>query len=207
MEADMSNVVVSQFVTLDGVFQDPGGSGEFDRGGWSFEFDRGAEGDRFKLDELMAAGALLLGRVTYEGFAAAWPSMKDDAGFADKMNGMRKYVVSTSLARADWNNTTVIRGNVADEIEALKKKIEGDILVYGSGRLVQTLMRHDLVDEYRLMVYPVVLGAGNRLFGDAGTPARLRLTGSRPAGESLILTYRPDRAAVKSSSDEARQAA
>ena len=203
----MSNVVVSQFVTLDGVFQDPGGSGEFDRGGWSFDFDRGAEGDRFKLEELMAAGALLLGRVTYEGFAAAWPSMKDDAGFADKMNGMPKYVVSTSLSRADWNNTTVVRSNLVDEIEALKEKIEGDILVYGSGRLVQALMRHDLVDEYRLMVYPVVLGAGNRLFGDAGAPVRLRLTGSRQAGESLILTYRPDRAAVQSSSDEARQAA
>jgi dihydrofolate reductase len=133
--------------------------------------------------------------------------MNDEAGFADKMNGMPKYVVSTSLARADWNNTTVIRGNIADEIEALKKKIEGDILVYGSGRLVQTLMRNDLVDEYRLMVYPVVLGAGNRLFGDVGAPVRLRLTGLRPAGESLILTYRPDRAAVKSSSDEARRAA
>jgi dihydrofolate reductase len=181
--------------------------GEFDRGGWSFKFDRGAEGDRFKLDELTAAGALLLGRVTYDGFAAAWPSMTDDAGFADKMNGMPKYVVSTSLVRADWNNTTVIRGKVADEVEALKKKIDGDILVYGSGRLVQTLMRHDLVDEYRLMVYPVVLGGGNRLFGESDSPVRLRLTGSRQAGESLILTYRPDRAAVKSTSDEVRRAA
>jgi dihydrofolate reductase len=155
----------------------------------------------------MAAGALLLGRVTYEGFAAAWPSMNDDAGFADRMNGMPKYVVSTSLARADWNNTTVVRGKVADEVEALKKKIEGDILIYGSGRLVQTLMRHDLVDEYRLMVYPIVLGGGNRLFGESDRSLRLRLIGSRQAGESLILTYRPDRAAVQSSSDEARRAA
>ena len=145
--------------------------------------------------------------MTYEGFAAAWPSMKDAAGFADKMNAMPKYVVSTSLARADWNNTTVIRGRVADEVEALEKKIAGDILVYGSGRLVQTLMRHDLVDEYRLMVYPIVLGGGKRLFGDLDRSQRLRLTGSRQAGESLILTYRADRAAVQSTSDEARQAA
>ena len=129
--------------------------------------------------------------------------MNDGAGFADKMNAMPKYVVSTSLARGAWNNTTVIPGNVRDEVEALKKRVEGDILVYGSGRLVQTLMRHDLVDEYRLMVYPIVLGGGNRLFGETDRSQRLRLAESRRAGESLILTYRPDRAAVKSSSDEA----
>src|SRR5205823_4139124 len=119
----MGKVVVSQFVTLDGVFQDPGGSGEFDRGGWAFQFDRGPEGDQFKLNEVMAAGALLLGRVTYQGFAAAWPSMKDGVGFADKMNSMPKYVVSTTLDRADWNNSTVIRGNIPEQVGKLKQQV------------------------------------------------------------------------------------
>ena len=187
----MSKVVASQFITLDGVFQDPGGTGEFDRGGWAFQFDRGQEGNQFKLDEVMAAGALLLGRVTYEGFAEAWPSRTDEVWFADKMNSMPKYVVSTTLDRGQWNNTTVIRDNAPDEVRKLKQRVDGDILVNGSGQLVQTLMEHDLIDEYRLMVFPIVLGAGKRLFANASRSAPLRLVDTTKAGECLILIYHP----------------
>jgi dihydrofolate reductase len=189
----MGKVVVSQFITLDGVFQDPGGVGEIDRGGWAFKFDRGEEGNRFKLDEVAAAAALLLGRVTYEGFAAAWPSRTDEVGFADKMNSMPKYVVSATLERGDWNNTTVIRDSVPEAVRRLKDEIDGDILINGSGRLVRLLMEHDLIDEYRLMLYPVVLGAGKRLFGDADTAAPLQLVDTLKAGECLVLTYHPKR--------------
>jgi dihydrofolate reductase len=187
----VGKVVVSEFITLDGVFQDPGGAEGFDRGGWAFQFSRGPEGDKFKLDELMAAGAQLLGRRTYQGFAAAWPSMKDEIGFADKMNRMPKYVVSTTLDRADWNNSTIIRSRVPQEVNRLKQQVDGDILVAGSGKLVQTLVEHNLVDEYRLMVFPIVLGSGRRLFADAGKPSRLRLVSTLKAGDTLILTYQP----------------
>jgi dihydrofolate reductase len=203
----MGNVVVSQFVTLDGVFEDPGGSEHTDRGGWSFQFDRGPEGDRFKLDEVMAAGALLLGRVTYQGFAAAWPSMKDDVGFASKMNSMPKYVVSTTLQQADWENSTIIKGNLADEVRRLKERIDGDVLINGSGQLVQALMAHDLIDEYRLMVFPIVLGSGKRLFGDTSRAQTLRLVETRQAGDALILIYRPERAAAPASVDDQRPGA
>src|SRR5438874_92169 len=162
----MSKVVVSQFVSVDGVVEDPGGAEGFERGGWAFQFERGAEGDKFKLDELMAADALLLGRTTYEGFAAAWPSIEDEAGFADKMNSMPKYVVSTTLESPEWNNSTVIGGDVAAEVGRLKERHDGDLLVAGSAQLVQALVQYGLVDELRLMVFPVVLGAGKRLFGD-----------------------------------------
>ena len=185
----MGRVVVSQFITLDGVVEDPGGAEGFDRGGWAFEFDRGPEGDKFKLDEVMASEVLLLGRVTYEGFAAAWPSRSGD--FADKFNNMPKYVVSTTLEDPEWNNTTVIGGDVAEAVAGLKQDVDGDILVNGSVQLVQTLIEHDLVDEYRLMVYPTVLGAGKRLFGETGETAALRLVDAKPAGETLILIYEP----------------
>jgi dihydrofolate reductase len=187
----MSNIVVSQFVTVDGVFEDPGGSEGLERGGWAFQFERGPEGDQFKLDEVMASEALLLGRITYEGFAAAWPSRTGE--FADKFNGMPKYVVSTTLESAEWNNSTVISRDVAGEVARLKEEGEGDILVNGSARLVTELMEHDLVDEYRLMVFPVVLGSGKRLFGDAPAASALRLVEARPVGPDgvVILTYRP----------------
>jgi dihydrofolate reductase len=187
----MARVVVSEFVTVDGVMEDPGGAEGFERGGWAFQFERGPEGDRFKFDELMAGEILLLGRVTYEGFAKAWPSRKDEAGFADKMNGMPKRVASTTLKRADWSNSTVIEGDVAEDVSRLRAQPGGDILVAGSGQLVRTLMEHDLVDEYRLMVFPIVLGAGKRLFADAGRASALRLTDSKKAGDCLILTYEP----------------
>lgn len=189
----MSKVVVSQFITLDGVFQDPGGAEGFDRGGWAFQFNRGEEGDTFKLDEVVAAGALLLGRVTYEGFAQVWPSVTDDSGFAEKMNSMPKYLVSTTLDRGDWNNTTVISYNVPDEVRRLKEQVDGDILINGSGRLVRTLMEHDLIDEYRLMVYPIILGSGARLFADTSKATPLRPVNSISAGDCIILIYRPAR--------------
>jgi dihydrofolate reductase len=169
--------------------EDPGGSEGWDRGGWAFKFDRGAEGDQFKLDEVMASDALLLGRVTYEGFAEAWPSRSGD--FADKFNGMKKYVVSTTLDEPGWNNSTVIKGDVAEQISKLRQEPGGDILVNGSAQLVQTLMEHDLVDEYRLMVFPVILGRGKRLVPDASDSAALRLVETKPAGECLVLIYAP----------------
>jgi dihydrofolate reductase len=191
----MRRVIVSEFVTLDGVMEDPGGAEGFERGGWAFRYQRGAEGDKFKLDEVMDADAMLLGRVTYQGFAEAWPDRTDEAGFADKMNSMPKYVVSNSLESADWNNSTVIRGDVAAEIATLKQGPGGDLLVAGSCTLVDTLRRHDLVDEYRLMVFPVVLGTGKKLFRD-GDMNSLRLIETKPAGEVVILRLEPAREAV-----------
>jgi dihydrofolate reductase len=185
----MGKVIVSQFITLDGVVEDPGASEEFDRGGWAFNFDRGPEGDKFKLDEVMGSEALLLGRVTYEGFAEAWPSRS--GGFADKFNSMPKYVVSTTLKDPEWNNSTVIDGDVAEGLAELKQRVDGDILVNGSVQLVQALAEHDLVDEYRLMVFPTILGAGKRLFGETSDAAALRLVDAKPAGETLILIYEP----------------
>jgi dihydrofolate reductase len=187
----LSKLVVSQFVSLDGVIEDPGGSEGWDHGGWAFKFDRGPDGDKFKLDEVMSSEALLLGRVTYNGFAEAWPSRTGE--FADKFNNMPKYVVSSTMDRADWNNSTLIRDNVPEAVARIKQELSGDILVNGSRRLVQTLVQHDLVDEYRLMVYPVVLGGGKRLFGDQGQPTPLRLVQSTPSADVLILTYEPAR--------------
>jgi dihydrofolate reductase len=189
----MGNVVVTEFVTLDGVMEDPGGSEGFERGGWAFKFERGADGDKFKLDETMASDALLLGRVTYEGFAAAWPSRTDDVGFADKFNTMPKYVVSTTLTDPDWNNSTVLEGDLATAVAKLKEQHDGDVVVHGSGQLVDALRRENLVDEYRLMVFPVMLGAGKRLFGDTSETAALRLVDAKPVGPDgvVVLTYRP----------------
>jgi dihydrofolate reductase len=188
----MGRIVVTEFVSLDGVMEDPGGSEDFEHGGWSFEIARGDEGDKFKLDEVFEAEAQLLGRVTYEGFAAAWPSMTDEVGFAEKMNSMPKYVVSSTLAAADWNNSTVLKGDVVEAVSKLRQDVEGVILVAGSAQLVQTLMAHDLVDELRLMVYPVVLGTGKRLFGDTSDKKPLRLVDSKTVGEGVaILIYKP----------------
>ena len=187
----MARLVVSQFVTVDGVMEDPGGAEGFDRGGWAFQFDRGAEGDKFKVDEVMASDALLLGRVTYEGFAAAWPSRT--GAFADKFNGMPKFVVSTTLEGAQWNNSTVIKGDVAEEVATLKQRPGGDILVNGSATLARTLAEDGLVDEYRLMVFPVALGRGKRLFEDVSDSTALRLVDTKQVGSDgvLILIYQP----------------
>ena len=186
----MRKLIASTFVSLDGVMQAPGGGEEFKHAGWTFKIGRGEEGNKFKLDETLSSAALLLGRVTYEGFAAAWPSMKNE--FADKFNSMPKYVVSSTLEKAAWNNSTVLRGNVVEEVSKLRQKLNGDIVVHGSARLVQTLVEHDLVDELRLMVFPVILGTGKRLFGDTSDKKRLRLTDSKTVGDGVaILIYQP----------------
>ena len=187
----MSRLVVSEFVTVDGVMEDPGGSEGFERGGWAFRFERGADGDKFKLDEVMGADAQLLGRKTYEGFAAAWPGRDDEAGFAAKMNTMPKYVVSSTLSSPEWQNTTVIDGDIVEEIKALKQRVDGDILVYGSARLVRTMIDHGLVDELRLMVFPVVLGRGERLFADDAQQSAFELVETKQTGAVAILTLRP----------------
>jgi dihydrofolate reductase len=187
----MGKVVVTEFISLDGVIEAPGGGEEYEHGGWSFEVSRGDEGDKFKLDELLEAEVQLLGRVTYEGFAAAWPSMEDDAGFAEKMNGMPKYVVSSTLKTADWNDTTILSGDVVEEVAKLKHQIDGVILVAGSATLVQALIEADLVDELRLMVYPVLLGEGKRLFGPTGGDKKtLKLVDAKAIGDGIsLLTY------------------
>jgi dihydrofolate reductase len=186
----VGRIVVTEFVSLDGVMEDPGGAEHFKHAGWTFEIDRGDEGDRFKLDELLEAEAQLLGRVTYEGFAAAWPSMEDDVGFAESMNSMPKYVFSSTLETADWNNTTILSGDFATEIGKLKQETDGVILVAGSAQLVQGLIEHDLLDELRLMVFPVLLGSGKRLFGEHPDKKPLRLLESRTVGAGIeVLTY------------------
>jgi dihydrofolate reductase len=190
----MGKLVVTEFVSVDGVFQDPGGVGEIDRGGWSFKAERGEDFDQFKTEELMAAEVQLLGRTTYEGFAKAWPSMEEVEGeFAVKMNSMPKYVVSTTLENAEWNNSTIIRDNVADEVKKLKEETEGDILVAGSGELVQTLLGEGLVDELRLMIFPIIVGQGKHLFGEQRDMSELKLTRSKAIGPDGInvLTYTP----------------
>jgi dihydrofolate reductase len=185
----MGRIVVTEFVSLDGVMEDPGGAEGFEHGGWTFDFDRGG-GDRFKLDEIVEAEVQLLGRVTYEGFAKAWPTMEDPVGFADKMNAMPKYVVSSTLEETSWNNSTILRGDVAEQVAKLKHEVDGVILVAGSARLVQALIENDLVDELRLMVFPVLLGKGKRLFGESSGKKRLRLTDSRTVGDGIaILVY------------------
>jgi dihydrofolate reductase len=184
----VGKIVVTEFLSLDGVMEDPGGSENFKHGGWSFEFSRGEEGDKFKLDETLSSEALLLGRVTYEGFAAAWPSREGE--FADKFNSMPKYVVSSTLKDPEWNNSTVLRGDVAAEAAKLKQERDGDIVVHGSAQLVQTLVARDLVDELRLMVFPVMLGSGKRLFGETSEKRPLRLVDSRTVGAGVaILIY------------------
>jgi dihydrofolate reductase len=187
-EEDMGRIVVTEFVSLDGVMEDPGGAEDFEHGGWSFEISRGDEGEKFKLDETMASDALLLGRVTYEGFAKAWPSREGE--FADKFNSMPKYVVSSTLKDPAWTNTTVLEGELTDEVARLKEKHSGDIVVHGGAQLVQDLLENDLVDELRLMVFPLVLGSGKRLFGETSDKKSLKLRDSKVVGDGVaILVY------------------
>jgi dihydrofolate reductase len=188
----MGQIVVTEFVSLDGVFEDPGGAEGYAHGGWTFTFDQGEAGPRFKLDELTMADAQLLGRVTYEGFAAAWPDMEHSTGeFGEKMNAMPKYVVSRTLQSADWNNSTILDGELAADIAAVRDRHDGDILIAGSGRLVRGLLAQGLLDELRLMIFPVVLGSGERLLGDADDLVNLSLASSQTVGDGVvILTYR-----------------
>ena len=184
----MGRIVVTEFVSLDGVMEDPGGSENFKYGGWTFEISRGDEGDKFKLDETMSSEALLLGRRTYEGFAEAWPSR--DGEFADRFNSMPKYVVSSTLEDPEWTNSTVLNGDLAEEARRVRDEHEGDIVVHGSAQLVQGLLENDLVDELRLMVFPVVLGDGKRLFGETSGKKPLRLKSTQTVGDGVaILIY------------------
>ncbi|HEX2620225.1 MAG TPA: dihydrofolate reductase family protein [Phototrophicaceae bacterium] len=179
----MSKLVVTTFLSLDGIMEEPR---------WSMSYWNDQISD-FKLKELFASDSQLLGRVTYEGFAQAWPSQTDEAGFGDRMNNMPKYVVSTTLKQADWNNSHTISDNVVEEIQKLKAQPGGDILVGGSATLIQTLIKHDLVDEYHILLYPVVLGSGKRLFHE-GTTATVKLIEARPIGSGVtLLIYEPDR--------------
>ena len=184
----MGKIVVTEFVSLDGVVEDPGGAEDYQHGGWSFEVSRGEEGDQFKADEGADAEALLLGRVTYQGFAATWPSMEGE--FADKFNTMPKYVISETLSEPEWDNSTVLSGDLAEEVTKLREEIDGEIVVHGSAQLVQGLLEHGLVDELRLMVYPVVLGSGKRLFGETTDKQSMRLAESKTVGDGVaILVY------------------
>ena len=187
----MGRIVVTEFVSLDGVMEDPGGSEHSKHGAWTFKFNRGEEGNKFKVDEVQNAEAQLLGRVTYEGFAEAWPTRTGDP-FSDKFNSMPKYVVSSKLKKADWNNSTILKGDVVEEVSKLKEKVRGDILVSGSAKLVQTLIANDLVDQLNLMVFPVILGSGKRLFGETKDLKTLQLAESKTVGDGIaIMIYKP----------------
>jgi dihydrofolate reductase len=181
----MGRIVVTEFISLDGVVQAPGGE-DFKYANWSFEFDRGEEGERFKVDEALGAEALLLGRRTYEGFAAAWPQVEGE--LADKYNGMPKYVVSRTLTDPAWNNTTVLAGGLVEEVTRVRDGVDGDISVAGSIRLVQGLFEHDLVDELHLMTFPVVLGTGRRLFGETPDKSAWTLTEAATVGDGVLIT-------------------
>lgn len=186
----MGRIVVTEFVSLDGVIEAPGGGEDFEHAGWTFEFERGDKGDQFKLEETRQSEALLLGRVTYQGFAAAWPERTGE--FADKFNSMPKYVVSRTMKSADWNNSTVLTGDLAEEATRLKQEHDGDIVVHGSAQLVQSLLEGDLIDELRLMVFPVVLGKGKRLFGPSSAKKPLHLAQAEQVGDGIaILIYQP----------------
>jgi dihydrofolate reductase len=180
----MRKIIVTEFVALDGVMEDPHK--------WSFPY-WSDDIEKFKYDELFASDAQLLGRVTYEGFAAAWPSRTDEGGYADRLNSLPKYVVSTTLERAEWNNSHLIKKNVAEAVSRLKQQSGQDILVHGSPTLVQTLIQHDLIDQYHLLVYPLVLGSGKRLFQD-GSKATLKIVDSKTFSSGVaLLRYEPEK--------------
>jgi dihydrofolate reductase len=194
----MGKIVISENVSLDGVIEDPAGVEGFRLGGWFFETDRGEDGEKFTLDKTLGTEALLLGRRSYEFFAATWPSR--GGALADKMNGLPKYVVSSTLEDPDWNDSRVLKGDVVTEVSKLKQELVGEIVVLGSPQLARTLIEHDLVDELRLMIYPVVLGAGARLFGETRDKKPLRLVDTQTVGDGVaILTYEPVRNAERAS--------
>jgi dihydrofolate reductase len=187
----MGRIVVTEYISVDGVVEAPSGDESFERVGWTDAFSRGVEGEKFKLDETMNSDALLLGRLTYDGFAPVWPHYQGE--LADKFNSMPKYVVSQTLTNPEWNNTIVLSGDVVDEVGKLKERYDGDIVVHGSPQLVQTLIEHDLVDALHLQVYPIIVGAGKRLFGETSATKRLRLTSTKTVGGGIhILVYERD---------------
>jgi len=183
----VGGLVVTEYISVDGVIEAPSGDESFERVGWTDAFSRGPEGNQFKVDETMASDAQLLGRRTYEQFAAVWPHVEGE--FADYFNSMPKYVVSSTLENPEWSNTTVIDGDVVDEVKKLKQRYERDIVVHGSAQLAQTLIEHDLVDALHLLVYPVIVGAGKRLFDGTSETKRLRLVEARTFGDVHLLVY------------------
>src|SRR6266550_6281636 len=187
-ENSMRKVIVSEYVTLDGVMEDPGGAEGFKHGGWSFGFG-GAEQQQYKFEELFACDALLLGRQTYEGFAAAWPTMPGTGEYGERMNSLPKYVVSTTLSEVEWN-ATLIKGNIAEEISKLKQQPGQDVLIFGSGELVHQLTYQALINDYRLMIFPILLGSGKRLFREGNEKKVLKLAETRTLGSGVVLlTY------------------
>ncbi len=188
----MGRIVVSDNVSIDGVIQDPAGDEGFERGGWVGLIKDRPGVNKLALDDALGAEALLLGRRSYEWFAGRWPSRSGE--LADRLNSMPKYVVSSTLHEADWNNSTVLEGDAANEVSTLKQELDGDILVPASFQLVRTLMEHDLVDELRLKIYPVVLGDGKRLFGETSDKKPMRLVDTKKIdGDVAFLTYEPVR--------------
>jgi len=187
----MGKLVVTEFITLDGVIEAPGGGEAFDKGGWAFKFNRGDAGNKFKIDELMAADAQLLGRVTYAGFAKAWPTMNTDE-FGQKMNSMPKYVVSSTLDKVEWTGSKLVKGEVAAEVLKLKKEPGHDLLLSGSGQVFNALMHENLIDLYRFMLHPLVIGKGKRLFTNGVDQRVLELAETKMFGSGIvILEYRP----------------
>jgi dihydrofolate reductase len=186
----MGRIVVTEYISIDGVIEAPGGDEDYEHVNWVFEFERGEEGQKFKDDETLGSEALLLGRITYEGFAPVWPTMEGE--IADKFNAMPKYVISKTLVDPDWNNTTVLHGDVIEEAAALKQRVNGDIVVHGSAQLARALFAASLVDELRLMVFPLVLGSGKKLFDGNGKKTRMPLREAKTVGDGIsILTYGP----------------
>ena len=183
----MGRIVVTEYISVDGVVEAPSGTESFERTGWTDPFSRGSEGDRSKFEETMASDALLLGRVTYESFAPVWPQIEGE--FGDKFNSMPKYVISSTLENPEWNNTTVLGGDPVEEAVKLQQRYERDIVVHGSPQLAQTLIEHDVVDALHLQVYPVIVGAGKRLFSDTSATKRLRLTSAQTFGDVHFLVY------------------
>jgi dihydrofolate reductase len=184
----MGRLVVTEYISVDGVVQAPSGTEDFERVGWADDFSRGPDGNQFKVDETMASDAQLLGRVTYESFAEVWPHVEGE--FGDKFNSMPKYVVSSTLKNPEWNNTTVLDGDLVDEVTKLKRHYERDIVVHGSAQLSQALIEYDLVDALHLLVYPVIVGAGKRLIDGTSETKRLRLAETRTFGDGVhLLVY------------------
>jgi dihydrofolate reductase len=184
----MGRIVVTEYISVDGVVEAPSGTEAFERVGWTDDFSRGPEGNQFKVDETMAADAQLLGRVTYEQFAAVWPHVEGE--FGDYFNSMPKYVVSSTLENPEWDNTTVLAGDLVEAVRELKQRYQRDIVVHGSPQLAQALIEHDLVDVLHLLVYPVIVGAGKRLFDSTSETKRLRLAATQTFGDGVhLLVY------------------
>lgn len=185
----MGRIIVTEFVSMDGVMEAPGGEEGYKHTAWTFEFPDVGQYE-YKQEELMDSEVQLLGRITYEGFAAAWPGRTDEDGFADKFNAMPKYVVSSTLENPEWNNTTVLEGDFTESVPRLKEQIDGNIVVHGSNMLVHGLLEHDLVDELRLMIFPVILGSGKRIFPESPDKTVFELADQRQYGSIVVHAYR-----------------